>query len=389
MTIPLRILLTIGCVLIGFLFPLMFLLAIGIGWSIYNDLANPPDKITGVRPLKPDLMTRERMHDLCESPAETAFLDAMLDAFDLEPSDDALVGGGIRLRSQVEVLRYRLDFLVDERLVVEIDGALWHSSPEAVERDRIRDLDLQGEGYFICRIPAKVVLYRPRDAIAQVKAARAALPENIPLPETKRIAEGASPPEPIGVRNVLGRMAKAADDFHDTMVRMDAYHQIDSCLTGRFSTMELIVEKSCEMTVRSIQTYEDMGRAPGEAKVKDLFLRNIMKLSEALSKSLKERQEFSGKLDELRKNVLTEDGRAYCENRIETVVDEHLKKIAKWHATVFPNQTVFKGGRLTARNDIIRQLRAICFDGADPADYVNQYYPPEDFNASDSSLPTP
>lgn len=68
MTIPLRILLTIGCVLIGFLFPLMFLLAIGIGWSIYNDLANPPDKITGVRPLKPDLMTRERMHDLCEIP---------------------------------------------------------------------------------------------------------------------------------------------------------------------------------------------------------------------------------------------------------------------------------------------------------------------------------
>lgn len=383
MTIPLRVLLTIGCVLIGFLFPLMFLLAIGIGWSIYNDIANPPDKITGARSPKPELMTIERMQDLCESPAETAFLDAMLDAFNLGPSDDALVGGGIRLRSQVEVLRYRLDFLVDECLVVEIDGALWHSSPEALERDRVRDRDLQAEGYSICRIPAKVVLYRPRDAIIKVKAARAAIPKDAAVPATKQIKETPSPREPIGVRNVLGRMAKAADDFQTTMDKLDCYHQIDSYLSSRFSTVELLVENACGNTVLNIKNHECIRGVPDEATIRDYLFLNFRKLSAILSESLEEQRNFSCKLDDLRKNILSEEGRAYCEVSIVAVVDKHLEKIAKCHATVFPNQSAFgesQNGRLAARNELISQLRAICFDGADPAELTNKYYPPEDFN---------
>jgi hypothetical protein len=74
---------------------------------------------------------------------------------------------------QVQVTKYRLDFLIDKELVIEVDGAAWHSSPEAKERDAERDKALTAEGYQVLRIPAKITLYNPEQAIAQVREARA------------------------------------------------------------------------------------------------------------------------------------------------------------------------------------------------------------------------
>lgn len=108
----------------------------------------------------------------CESPAEVAFLDAMVEAFNLTPEKGRLRGGGLTLQMQVPVMNYRLDFLIDDGLIVEIDGAQWHSSPEAIERDAERDKALAAKGYEILRIPAKVTLYKPDDAIKQVRHAR-------------------------------------------------------------------------------------------------------------------------------------------------------------------------------------------------------------------------
>ncbi|TLP44918.1 DUF559 domain-containing protein [Cohaesibacter sp. CAU 1516] len=110
----------------------------------------------------------------CESPAEVAFLDAMVAAFNLMPEKGRLRGEGLTLQMQVPVLNYRLDFLIDDGLIVEVDGAKWHSTPEAIERDAERDKALAREGYEILRIPAKVTLYNPEDAIKQVSYARSA-----------------------------------------------------------------------------------------------------------------------------------------------------------------------------------------------------------------------
>ncbi|MCU1480168.1 MAG: hypothetical protein JWQ19_954 [Subtercola sp.] len=45
-----------------------------------------------------------------------------------------------------------VDLLVGERLVVELDGKEWHSSPEAFAEDRRRDLILHERGYFVIRL---------------------------------------------------------------------------------------------------------------------------------------------------------------------------------------------------------------------------------------------
>lgn len=48
---------------------------------------------------------------------------------------------------------YEVDFLWrDRRLVIEVDGYAFHSSPAAFERDRLRDGELEDAGYRVRRI---------------------------------------------------------------------------------------------------------------------------------------------------------------------------------------------------------------------------------------------
>jgi very-short-patch-repair endonuclease len=177
MNLPFRILATFFCFFLGFIFPFSFALAALIAWSIYEDITDPSSK-EPPRPSKLETLTAddEDWHRYfqhhCESPAEVAFLDAVVEAFNLTPEKGRLRGGGLTLQMQVPVMNYRLDFLIDDGLIVEVDGAQWHSSPEAIERDAERDKALAAKGYEILRIPAKVTLYKPDDAIKQVRQAR-------------------------------------------------------------------------------------------------------------------------------------------------------------------------------------------------------------------------
>lgn len=53
----------------------------------------------------------------------------------------------------VRLAGYEVDFLWrDRRLVVEVDGYAFHSSPAAFERDRLRDGELEDAGYRVRRI---------------------------------------------------------------------------------------------------------------------------------------------------------------------------------------------------------------------------------------------
>ena len=156
--------------------PLVFLQLLLI-WGVTAGIRPRDDDIEG----PPSMLERLTEHDehwqdyfrrTCDSPAEVAFLDAMVSAFDLIPRKGCLVGGGLVLRLQVPVMNYRLDFLVDGNLIVEVDGARWHSSPEAVARDADRDEALTAKGYDVLRIPAKLALYEPDEAIQRVRGAR-------------------------------------------------------------------------------------------------------------------------------------------------------------------------------------------------------------------------
>jgi len=177
MNLSMKILCLAGCILAGFIFPLAFLGAIGMAFSIWIDVSKDHDAPghalerggAGAR----SYTQKGNFRHVSESPAEEAFFDAIVSAFNLEVVDGTLQGDdGLRLDMQVEVMSYRLDFLIDKRLIVEIDGAAWHSSPEAVERDKKRDSSLSSVGYHILRIPAKFALYSPAVAIERVRKAR-------------------------------------------------------------------------------------------------------------------------------------------------------------------------------------------------------------------------
>ena len=181
-------------ILIGLIFPLSFLLTAGLLLSLFVDLSlvkasskskeldyrgipiNPlPDPLDyrGLRAMNKDTEGwLEHFSDFCESPAEVTFLKEMVRCYNLTPDNGCLVGRGLKLRQQVVIDSYRVDFLVDERLVVEIDGAKWHSSREARERDRKRDLHMKDQRYEVLRIPAKIALYESKKAVDLVDGIR-------------------------------------------------------------------------------------------------------------------------------------------------------------------------------------------------------------------------
>jgi len=186
LNLHIRIPVVIACALLGFLFPLFFLLSAFIGWTVFSDIKEAPERkaqrVEAEKRVNSPLSVMN-IREYCESPAEEAFLDAMVEAFDLKTGPGAIEGRGLRLRNQVGMgqfrihqsstsWQYRADFLIDERLVVEVDGAAYHSSSEAVERDRKRDSDFKREGYSVLRIPALVVFQNPKEAIRRVRSAR-------------------------------------------------------------------------------------------------------------------------------------------------------------------------------------------------------------------------
>lgn len=58
------------------------------------------------------------------------------------------------IQCQVPIHGYRADFIVtqgDRRIVVEADGADWHTSPDQVKRDALRDAAMRRWGYEVIR----------------------------------------------------------------------------------------------------------------------------------------------------------------------------------------------------------------------------------------------
>jgi very-short-patch-repair endonuclease len=164
------------------------LLGVGglIAWSVYSDIRDEPERKrqeaeVAARINEP--VTVEDMRFTCESPAEEAFFDTMVSAYKMTTGPGCIAGEGIKLRTQVGLGRllvgrssawrqFRGDFLIDENLVVEIDGETWHGSREAKAKDAARDEVIRTEGYTVLRIPATVVFNSPTEAVRRVEEAR-------------------------------------------------------------------------------------------------------------------------------------------------------------------------------------------------------------------------
>lgn len=53
----------------------------------------------------------------------------------------------------------RVDLMIGERLIVEVDGREHHSDPVAFERDRVRDARLSALGYRVLRFSYNQVMF--------------------------------------------------------------------------------------------------------------------------------------------------------------------------------------------------------------------------------------
>lgn len=103
----------------------------------------------------------------CESDPERLFLKKIIRYSNLLPKKDKLVGK-IVLEPQAEIGDFRVDFLVNERLVVEIDGKTYHSGDNSFEQDRLRDQKLIMNNMTPMRFPAKQIYSEIESVCSQV-----------------------------------------------------------------------------------------------------------------------------------------------------------------------------------------------------------------------------
>lgn len=75
---------------------------------------------------------------------------------------------GIPYKFQYPIGSYRVDFLLNEYLVLEIDGP-HHTRPVQIEHDSKRDKYLKKMGYEVLRIPLQMIALAPNAVIESLK----------------------------------------------------------------------------------------------------------------------------------------------------------------------------------------------------------------------------
>ncbi|MES2904438.1 MAG: DUF559 domain-containing protein [Pseudomonadota bacterium] len=210
----------------------------------------------------------------CESPAETAFLRAMIDAYDLKPDSGALKGTGLRLDFQVQEGCYRVDFLADRWLVLEIDGAAYHSSPEAIARDKVRDQYFESLGYTVLRIPAKIVFTTPHEAVRRVRLALSVGKRVLPVPVQKS-----------GWARLSDTLTSINDGISDLNNYVDRTLAIDRALDAAkiaFKTEKTVIEHALESAHLKLKHEEWLSRQDAET------LASVKHTQEMLAKVLED-----------------------------------------------------------------------------------------------------
>jgi very-short-patch-repair endonuclease len=84
---------------------------------------------------------------------------------------------GLRVETQVYIDGVGwVDFLIEGRIVVEIDGLEFHLSPKQFAKDRQRDNAAAGHGLRTLRFTYDDVIRRPEHMIVAIRAALGAVP---------------------------------------------------------------------------------------------------------------------------------------------------------------------------------------------------------------------
>lgn len=80
---------------------------------------------------------------------------------------------GLKIETQYAIGPIHADFAIPERkLVIELDSKAWHSSPEAIENDRQRDLIYKSNGWNVLRIQARDVFRYGEDLAGEIRSGK-------------------------------------------------------------------------------------------------------------------------------------------------------------------------------------------------------------------------
>ncbi len=253
------------------------LLGVGfLAWTIYEDLKPsklpPPSRRVGWHNATAgDEGWLDMFCARCESPAEEAFLRALVSSYGLKPVEGVLKSQGLALDMQVETGRYRFDFLANGRQVIEIDGVTYHSSPEAVERDRIRDELSAAGGYRVLRIPASVVFNAPEEAVRRLRAVLIETPELTKPRPAKSLVPKRTMFQRIGTIGAaldeFGRIANLELETVEPIKKIDAAFETEArylSLMVKIADLHLEIERSDpEWRALYDQTLADLQDADG------------------------------------------------------------------------------------------------------------------------------
>lgn len=271
----------------GFLYWPIFLLAALSAWALVSDLSGSrkpePDEWFARRwtITAADPRWRSDFLQFCQSPAETAFLEAMIAAYDLKPQKGILQGSGLTLDLQVKMSSYRADFVACGWLVIEIDGAAYHSSDEAVARDRKRDEFMEGLGYRVLRLPAKLVFRSPKDAVSRVRAALAAGRSRV-QPQVPSQVERTSRPS-------LATGAMFTGEINAGVERVKAVRQAMADAEMTFHREKLVIDSAINSARRKLEIDNYVGNDKDKRDAYDRHHAELSKLFEQHDRKLQDR----------------------------------------------------------------------------------------------------
>lgn len=116
--------------------------------------------------------------------AEVARVAGALSDSGLESHFRALLtAAAIAMRQQVRIDGHRVDGLIGERLIVQLDGFAFHSTPADRRRDLEQDARLVLRGYTVLRFDYAQVMFDPEAVLDRIRTAMA---QGLHLPPTPR-----------------------------------------------------------------------------------------------------------------------------------------------------------------------------------------------------------
>ncbi|WP_087106765.1 endonuclease domain-containing protein [Parendozoicomonas haliclonae] len=107
--------------------------------------------------------------ELCESEPEALLLQELIIDLNLNLKSESSVGNKfLTLQCQKRILDFRVDFIINDMVVVEVDGKKYHDNSKSFVNDRKRDQKLMAKGYKVVRLPASQVYQNCAEAIENI-----------------------------------------------------------------------------------------------------------------------------------------------------------------------------------------------------------------------------